>query len=315
MFDKIRKIAMIAVTTCLLMITVGLLNQRRVSAQTCSPAPVDLASWWSGDGNALDSRSRSNGTLVGDTNFVPGQVGQAFNFDGADDSVQIPHNPNQNIQGSFTAEAWVFPRSSPNISPRIFDKSNGGGFWIMATGNGVTSNTLHVNINNAILLTAGSVPLNQWTHVAFTYDVAGPTGGLNLYVNGVLLTSQTASVQTTNDTGPLRIGNEATNVRDFDGLIDEAQIYNRALSDSEILATVNAGTAGHCKPTATVAPSGLAAWWAGDGNTNDISGNGNNGTLQGGAGFSVGKVGQSFSLNANTDSGISVPNSPSLNPT
>src|SRR5258705_12611185 len=115
MFDKIRKIAMTAVTTLLLMITFSLLNQQTASAQTCGPVPVGLASWWSGDGNALDSRSRSNGTLAGNTNFVPGQVGQAFNFDGVDDSVQIPHNPNQNIQGSFSAEAWVFPRTSPNI--------------------------------------------------------------------------------------------------------------------------------------------------------------------------------------------------------
>src|SRR6266550_946302 len=273
MFDKIRKIAMIAVTTCLLMITVGLLNQRRVSAQTCSPAPVGLASWWSGDGNALDSRSRSNGTLIGNTNFVPGQVGQAFNLDGVDDSVQIPHNSNQNIQGSFSVEAWVFPRSSPNVAPRILVKEEGGGgFWGMETGDGVNSNLLHVNINNAVIISTGpnSVPLNQWSHVAFTYN--GATGEIKLFVNGGVLNSTTVSVQTTNNTGSLRIGNEATNVRDFDGLIDEAQIYSRLLSDSEILATFNAGTAGNCKPTATVAPSGAVGWWAGDGNTNDISG-------------------------------------------
>ncbi len=43
-------------------------------------------------------------------------------------------------------------------------------------------------------------------------------------------------------------------------------------------------------------PSGLVSWWAGEGNAND-SGDGNNGMLQGGTSFAVGKVGQAFSLN------------------
>src|SRR5882724_2673153 len=190
----------------------------QAAAQTCTPAPVGLTSWWTGDGNALDSRSRVNGTLVGNAGFAAGKVGQAFNFDGVDDSVQIPHNPNQNIQGSFSAEGWVFPRSFPNIAPRIFDKASGPSFWSMQTGEGGPSNTMHVNINNVVLLTTGSVPLNQWTHVAFTYN--GITGELKLFVNGSA-SAITGPVQTTTSTGPLFIGNESTNIRDFDGLIDE----------------------------------------------------------------------------------------------
>lgn len=48
-------------------------------AQTCSPAPVNLVSWYSGDNNALDSRSRNNGTLQNGAAFAAGQNGQAFN--------------------------------------------------------------------------------------------------------------------------------------------------------------------------------------------------------------------------------------------
>jgi hypothetical protein len=45
-------------------------------------------------------------------------------------------------------------------------------------------------------------------------------------------------------------------------------------------------------------PSGLVAWWPGDGNANDIIG-GNNGTLTNGAAFAAGEVGQAFSFNTN----------------
>ena len=61
------------------------------------------------------------------------------------------------------------------------------------------------------------------------------------------------------------------------------------------------------------APSGLVAWWPGEGNANDIVGT-NNGTLQGGTTFTNGEVGQAFNFDGVANY-VSVPNSPSLNPT
>jgi hypothetical protein len=44
------------------------------------------------------------------------------------------------------------------------------------------------------------------------------------------------------------------------------------------------------------APPGLVSWWPGDGNADDVQ-NVNDGTLQGGATFAAGMVGQAFSFN------------------
>jgi len=57
-------------------------------------------------------------------------------------------------------------------------------------------------------------------------------------------------------------------------------------------------------------PSGMVSWWPGDGNANDIQGS-NSGTLQGGATFAPGMVGQGFSLNG-TSAYVSIPDSPSV---
>jgi len=57
-------------------------------------------------------------------------------------------------------------------------------------------------------------------------------------------------------------------------------------------------------------PSGLISWFPGDGDTNDVQG-GNNGTLQNGATFAPGMVGQAFSFNG-TDASMFVHDSPSL---
>jgi hypothetical protein len=76
---------------------------------------------------------------------------------------------------------------------------------------------------------------------------------------------------------------------------------------STILFAAPSISAQSCAP----APSGLVAWWTGDGTANDSSGNANNGTLQNGATFAAGKVGQAFSFNGNSQY-ITIPDAPSL---
>src|SRR4029077_7996286 len=66
-------------------------------------------------------------------------------------------------------------------------------------------------------------------------------------------------------------------------------------------------------PPCTPPPSRMVAWYPGAGNANDIQ-NGNNGTLQGGATFAPGKVGQAFSLNG-TDAFMQAPNTSANDPT
>ena len=63
-----------------------------------------------------------------------------------------------------------------------------------------------------------------------------------------------------------------------------------------------AARAQNCTP----APSGLIAWWPGDGFALDVAGT-NNGTLQGGAGYAAGEVGQGFSLNGSSGY-VQIPN-------
>ncbi|MBX3294604.1 MAG: hypothetical protein KF762_02635 [Acidobacteria bacterium] len=282
-------------------------------AQVCTPAPVALTSWWSGDGNFLDSRSRNNGTSGAD--FAAGRVGQAFSLDGVTDVVSIPPAANLNVSGSISGEAWVFPETFPNTYPRIFEKNNGSNQWLFTLANdGTISSSFGLNIaGQSLYAPNNTISLGQWSHIAFTYDSA--TGQTRLYVNGNEVAAGTlATGLTTSGNGNLLIGSNPVGTRDFDGLIDELSLYNRVLSQTEIAAIHAAGPAGKCKPSATVAPDGLIGWWAGDGNANDTSGNSNNGLVQNGAGFLPGFAGQGFRFNG-SDQVVRLPHSPSLNPT
>jgi Concanavalin A-like lectin/glucanases superfamily len=158
-------------------------------AQTCSPAPVGLVSWWQAENNALDSRSRNNGTLLNGATFGAGNIGQAFNFDGVNDSVQVPHDANQNINGSFSAETWIFPRSVSNNSPRILEKSDGSNRWILSLNQTAPANALGLIINPSqvtLFSAANSIVLNQWSHVAFTYNSVNNEVKLFLWSSGTI---------------------------------------------------------------------------------------------------------------------------------
>ncbi len=284
----------------------ALANVTHIFAQTCQPVAPNLVSWYSGDNNALDSRSRNNGAFVGTSSFSNGKVGQAFNFNGSQ-SVQAPDDATLDFTNAFTIEMWVNPPtagagdgSTIFISKGDLNFANTQSYAILFNSNRQVFNRVGNGLTLDSLSSTSQIPLNTFTHIATTYD--GST--LRIYINGALDNSQATSIGTLlNTSDPLFLGGAKFSGGTilFPAVIDETSLYNRALSASEIAAIANAGNGGKCKPTATLAPSGQVAWLAGDGDARDIVGT-NDGTLQNGAGFSIGKIGQSFNLDGTDDS-------------
>lgn len=106
---------------------------------------------------------------------------------------------------------------------------------------------------------------NAWSHLALTYDGTN----MRLYVNGALVATraQTGPIATSN--APLRIGGNAVWGEWFAGQIDEARVYNRALSAAEVVTDSNsAGTPDTVPPTtptsltATGGVSSVALTWS-----------------------------------------------------
>ena len=266
------------------------------------PTPAGMVSWWPADGHRFDIIDGNHGTLTGDATFTGGKVGQAFSFDGFDDSVQIDDSDSLDIgHNDYTIVAWIKTSSTINDG-RIFSKGSSQCVtgYMMRMGGSQSSNAfLEASFNGTCIIGfAGNTTINdgQWHLVAGVVD---RDLGAKIYIDGNLDASQnviTTSFDLSNDRNP-RIGlNDVTNTEPFDGLIDEVAIFNRALSPAEIWAIYNAGSAGMIKPPAPIEPpAGMVAWWPGDGNTDDIV-EGKHGILQGSATFTGGKVGRAFSL-------------------
>src|SRR5262245_40972317 len=86
-----------------------------VLAANCVSPPSGLVSWWPGDGNANDIWGVNNGSLVGGTTYATGKVGPAFNLNGTDAGVTIPHRNDLNVNpGGFSADFWMKSNGTPS---------------------------------------------------------------------------------------------------------------------------------------------------------------------------------------------------------
>jgi hypothetical protein len=222
----------------------------------CTTPPSGLVSWWPGNGNALDIISGNNGVLSNGVAFAPGEVGQAFNFNGNgnNQSVVIPDSSSLELTNTFTIEAWV------NLAT-LTDDPNGNGRGIVSKVGGAGGNNgyqfafgghnLGGQFNSPgqpwpqwqVYTPISTLATGAWMHVAFTYD----QNTMLLYLNGQpIATNVIGPHQIATSSSNLRIsGDDNGNVM-FDGLIDEVSIYNRALSPNEIAAVYGAGAAGKC---------------------------------------------------------------------
>ncbi len=223
-----------------------------------SQIPIEgLLAFYSFRGSANDESGNSNnGTIHGATLTEDrfSNPNNAYNFDGFDDYISISHN-NELNPTSITISAWVYLREYPpqfQLSTII----NNGAFineeaWELLIRTGENSSTdVMVQFDytgnkgqNSRICAAGlsntdlSMVLYRWYHVVGMYDTNSETA--SIYCDRTHIKKVTGNPgPITNNNNDFWIGctymNKASNRHEFNGIIDDIRIYNRALSESEI---------------------------------------------------------------------------------
>ena len=232
----------------------------------CLAPPSGLVAWWpldeTGGTTTADIFNGNPGTLVNGPVYTTGKVANALSFDGVDGFVEGADSDNLK-QSNLTLDLWVKPTTSgTNFSlAGKFDNPTGlsgdeRGYLIQLLSSGRVRYGLRTSNNFIIVLDSDpqTLPLNQFSHLALTYDGAFVKG----YINGVEVVSTPATGTIIHNSLPLLVGarfqTAPTIVQHFSGLIDEVEIFDRALSSAEILSIYNADSAGKSKepPTITV---------------------------------------------------------------
>jgi hypothetical protein len=200
----------------------------------------------SGTTAADGSGNNNHGSVVGGAQWVAGKVGGALAFDGVDDMVVLNQNVglpiyNNGTDNAYSVALWV--KGAPQNDMRIFSEGStisGTPLVNLGTHNSATPTGQFASYIRPDTGTTLNHPLSQaepfddtWHHIAWVDD----NGTAALYVDGQLdggnfnYTRGTMALNTTTIGGILR----AAPSHWFTGLIDEVVVYNRVLSEAEVM--------------------------------------------------------------------------------
>jgi len=206
------------------------------------------------DGDAKDSSgNHRDGVKKGGVSFV-------YDSQRKSKVAYFPGNNNSFIEAtsydfassnkSFTVSVWVKPYRATRWA-RVFSKSNTnhqlgivfenygstGRVWAhIANGNNTSSYSEAIDYGKGF---------GVWQHITMVRDAKNKR--LKLYINGKLTTSHSYASKYMNSSGllsnvknqPIQIGTRQAGWDYFKGYMDDFRIYNRALSNSEIVKNMN----------------------------------------------------------------------------
>jgi gliding motility-associated-like protein len=267
------------------------------STSDCDTSGIVLC--MSMDGNANDSTKFAHNGIVRGATLTTGRNGisnSAYYFDGTTSHISLgvkpmlkpnaasislwvkPHTFNSYTGGNANC---IFLTKNPNnpgsymeaYSLYLTNRSGPTKFMTVSTHQPTTNEKWFQSVQNT--------NLNQWTHLVLTFDF----DSLRLYINGQLDNKTYKGFNNVYDAlDSIMIGYSANtmNKNYFKGDMDELKIYNRVLSNTEILNLYNKPFT--CSCIAVKAPSdcdttnlntGKVLHLDFNGNTQDKSGNGN----------------------------------------
>ena len=219
----------------------------------CVARPSGLIGYWNAD-DATDNLSGTHhGSLEYNAGFTAGRVGNAFVLDGTDDAIRLfgsSAGPLRITTNQVTVAAWVnLSATNPPATgySMIFDKAWDGSpnGYQLAVIQGELEAWIATVDSPKGLGVRFALPRQRWIHVATTYD--GMT--LRLYQDGIEVASEPLTGNILPNNHEACIGNDnwpGSRAYAFNGLLDELQVYDRALSAAEILSIQSAQGAGFC---------------------------------------------------------------------
>ncbi|MEM9251987.1 MAG: Ig-like domain-containing protein, partial [Planctomycetota bacterium] len=215
-------------------------SEVRTIARPSAVDPSLISHWLFEDGSgieATDSSGRQNHAGLTNTAWEDDPLrGSVLGFNGTSsyaESGTLLFDPSTT---DFTGSAWVkldqLPASDGAV---IFTQQDDGGggvgrIWLQIT----TDGKLYSYLGGTSTYSGKTLQADHWYHVAVTQE----SGMVRFYLDGQEVARAQQNIEVTN--GGFVIGANKTKTSHFlDGLIDDARVYDRALSASEIEALVN----------------------------------------------------------------------------
>jgi hypothetical protein len=162
----------------------------------------------------------------------------ALTFDGIDDLVNFGNVSALNsLPLSFSC--WYRP-SGTTGARTIFEKYSSGpaGVFCFQNGNAISFQMGGSGSSNRV--TGGTLVAGEWYHVAATVS----STLITLYVNATSVGTPLAPGSANSSTQPFTLCGSNSGISNGNGMIDDLRAYSRVLSNSETVATYEAGRSG-----------------------------------------------------------------------
>ena len=213
-----------------------------------------LVGYWPFNGNANDESGNGNNGFVNGPTLTTDKFGNpnsSYSFDGINDYIMVDDKDNLSLtSNNFTFSFWIYVNIGTNvnmgaIAKRKFDGMDASS-WEYTFGVDANPNefrcwfgNLQGNCGPYVSPVDVTFTKGQWIHYVITAN--GTT--IKFYKNGQLLSegSRSQTCDFGNGSGPLLfgLGGGWNQMYYLNGKMDEIRIYNRVLSQSEILAIYN----------------------------------------------------------------------------
>lgn len=238
---------------------------------------IGLVSSWTfnqSGGAVLDYISGYNGSYIGTAASTPYNFGRPipYNFalklpGGPGDYMTIPTSTTFNQTADGTFEFWLKPLSFAT-EQIILCKGNSPSSLSFILGIQASTGKLYFGTGSSIVIntTGTGLTLNQWNHIAVTWQTVSGSFQVRFYKNGF----QNGIMSTLPATFPVNlenvyVGNSAIYNLPLRGYLDELRLWNPARSENEIRQYMWTSMRGQLS-------SQLLGCWPFDGNLNSIAG-------------------------------------------
>ena len=197
--------------------------------------PLDEA----GGSTAVDIAGGSNGVLQNGVTQQPagGWFGGAYEFDGADDRVDIGPCDITTGTGGFSISLWMKAGLMTGTEQVLLAKTLGPNLddyvWSLSQ---VNSTAIRFRLQTAgavteLTTTGSSLFSGSWYHLAATYDGAM----MRIHINGALITfTPKSGSMPWAPMSPASMGDRLDGFASFLGHLDDVRLYDHGLSDAEI---------------------------------------------------------------------------------
>ena len=173
--------------------------------------------------------------IMDNMDLCPDHMDTALDFDGIEDYITVPHNAALNVGvGDFTLQAWVNPSGTGNQT--ILCKGNGHAETNYLL-NVAASSTLGFYFAGMWHYSSTTIPANQWSHVAVSYNSV--TKDVTFFINAAAnLVVNYPNTPVTSDTNDLYMGRlgflGCPPCSRFEGRMDDVAIWNTQRTATEI---------------------------------------------------------------------------------